>query len=310
ELTIMQREFLTALDHRLHVPESEYNAWIARLQTIVLDNNKGCYNITLGSPQMSEQCSSVDLQVVPSPMATQLHELPAMEMLTPPPAKRVRQAAASVSYPVYYVSGANNRVRSVVEPFGMPSHSVAALTPLYTPPAANVGFAHSEFTFNAPSSFSAVAQPSMFFQQQQQQQAQHPLFSAADLGYSASATVLPPVSIPAQQSSYPAIQRQQQQQFGVRAASSAGIYSGNNLGVGFFDNSSKASLSVPSVNSMSNTNLFAHFQQQQQQSVVPRTSTDAAAALAAQYPSLYFSASALGFVAGATSAFPIYTYGA
>ncbi|KAI7834728.1 hypothetical protein BX661DRAFT_139397, partial [Kickxella alabastrina] len=28
ELTIMQREFLTALDHRLHVPESEYNAWI------------------------------------------------------------------------------------------------------------------------------------------------------------------------------------------------------------------------------------------------------------------------------------------
>ncbi|KAI9504101.1 hypothetical protein BX070DRAFT_190463, partial [Coemansia spiralis] len=28
ELTIMQREFLLALDHRLHVPEPEYNAWM------------------------------------------------------------------------------------------------------------------------------------------------------------------------------------------------------------------------------------------------------------------------------------------
>ncbi|KAJ1656371.1 hypothetical protein GGF38_004590, partial [Coemansia sp. RSA 25] len=158
ELTIMQREFLVALEHRLHVPDHEYNAWITQLQTIVLGGSNASknYGISLVSPPASayasEMCSPVEyLQVVPSPSVVaphRYHELPAAELLPSPPAKRMRPAASQ-----YYSSGHGSRPMSrmcpTIEPLVIPARSVAVAPSMYTPPLSGaVGFTRSEFTFS------------------------------------------------------------------------------------------------------------------------------------------------------------------
>ncbi|KAJ2757553.1 hypothetical protein IWQ56_006231, partial [Coemansia nantahalensis] len=95
ELAIMQREFLVALDHRLHVGAADYCAWVGQLQAMVADG------AVAKGPVMSplafvpaEVHTPADVQVVPSPSAAlRVHELPAMELLPSPPAKRARYSA-------------------------------------------------------------------------------------------------------------------------------------------------------------------------------------------------------------------------
>ncbi|KAJ2707432.1 hypothetical protein FB645_000785 [Coemansia sp. IMI 203386] len=274
ELTIMQREFLMALDHRLHVPETEYNAWITQLQTIVLGGSKGIHGIMLASPKPADIPSPVDFQVVPSPVAQQYHEPPSMDMLITPPSKRMRPVAPATTFPAFFASANAHsqpaRLRPVLEPITIPSQSMSLLTP----PLTNPGFAQAEFTFQVPSvsttaattAVPVVAQPNMFFAQQQQ------------LG-------------------------------GVRAPTSAGIYNGNSGAfVGLFDNACGKASSVGS------NSFVPIFQQQHQFGVynagAAAAAAAAAAALATQYPSMYYNTPSFGFGSGAASTFPVYTYSA
>ncbi|KAJ2144139.1 hypothetical protein IW136_001449 [Coemansia sp. RSA 678] len=141
ELAIMQREFLVALDHRLHVADTEYNAWIARLQTIVV--GKGNSIQLTQSPQsafvpIEVHTPVVDFQVVPR--SPKDHEIPSMPS---PPAKRMRYAGS------YSADAAHVRVRP--EAISIPAYSIAQQPQLYTPPASAFGFARSgDFTFNVP----------------------------------------------------------------------------------------------------------------------------------------------------------------
>ncbi|KAJ1810277.1 hypothetical protein LPJ56_000016 [Coemansia sp. RSA 2599] len=305
ELTIMQREFLMALDHRLHVPETEYNAWITQLQTIVLGGSKGIHGIMLASPKHIDIPSPVELQVVPSPMASQYHEPPSMDMLPTPPAKRMRPVAPAATFPAF-VAPANAhsqqsvRLRPVLEPICIPSQPVSMLTP----PLTSTGFAQAEFTFQVPSVSAApgttlpiVARPSMVFAQQQPR----PVFSAPDLGYSvSSAAVLPAATT---------IAASQQHLGGVRAPASAGIYNGNcGAFVGLFD-SACGKASLPGANSFVPI-LHHQHQQQQQQHFGAYNAAAAAAALATQYPAMYYNTPSFGFGSGAASTFPVYTYSA
>ncbi|KAJ2535705.1 hypothetical protein EV175_006879, partial [Coemansia sp. RSA 1933] len=165
ELAIMQREFLVALDHRLHVPEPEFNSWINRLQTIVVGepSSPGKGNaFSLVAPQhhhtLAEMSSPSDFQVVPSPTSAAAlhHEISPMDLMPSPPAKRSRPSLPSIAYPKYYVSGSGSgslhaaRARTMIEPLSLSTHSVAAAPQMYTPPTDGVGFAYGDFTFKAP----------------------------------------------------------------------------------------------------------------------------------------------------------------
>ncbi|KAJ2663698.1 hypothetical protein IWW48_001179 [Coemansia sp. RSA 1200] len=189
ELIIMQREFLIALDHRLHVPEPEFNTWINRLQTIIvgepLNAEKGS-GFSLIAPQVStEAYSPSDFQVVPSPTQALHHEISPVDLMPSPPAKRTRPSLPSIACPKYYVPGSGSglhatRPRTMLDSINVPTYPASASSQMYTPPTDGVGFAYSEFTFKAPP-FSLVGYPppstgGMFFnaaiqQQQQQQQA-------------------------------------------------------------------------------------------------------------------------------------------
>ncbi|KAJ1720755.1 hypothetical protein LPJ53_004640 [Coemansia erecta] len=292
ELTIMQREFLMALEHRLHVPKTEYDAWLVQVQTIVLGGNQGFNGIVLPSPP-------VDFQVVPSPVATQFHEPPTFDMMLTPPSKRMRPSAiaSAVTYPAYYSSSSASqtptRARPVLEPISIPSQSLfVPPTQQYTPPMTSSGFAQSEFTFQVPAS-TGMAMPLPVASSQQQSMVfapQHALkaaYGAADIGYgvSSAGTVLPP-AIPVQHFAAPG------------PVSAGGAYAnGNGFVGGFYDKAQSAV--VPSVPS----NASAYVQQ------YPASNYAAvAAALATQYPSVYYGTP--GFFPGAASTFPIHTYGA
>ncbi|KAJ2853065.1 hypothetical protein J3B02_003303 [Coemansia erecta] len=279
ELTIMQREFLMALDHRLHVPKTEYSAWITQLQTIVLGGSKGMYGIILASPKPVSIQSPVDFQVVPSPAASQYHEPPSMDMLPTPPSKRMRQVAPAATFPAFIAPvNAHSqpaRLRPVLEPICIPSQSISMLTP----PLTSTGFAQAEFTFQVPSvsataaatTLPIVAQPNMIFAQQQQQSRSVFGVSAPDLGYSVSAAAVLPAATSIAAS---------QHLGGVRAPASAGIYNGNCGGafVGLFDNAcGKAS----SAGSNSNSFVPILHQQHQQHFGVYNAGAAAAAAAAA-----------------------------
>ncbi|KAJ1933815.1 hypothetical protein EC988_008998, partial [Linderina pennispora] len=121
ELTIMQREFLVALEHRLHVPETEYNAWITQLQTIVFAApNMTQYRMAISPPVQHKPLvipaistpsypstglysPTGDMQVVPSPTSAcsasstaLIHEMPC-QLPSPPPAKRMRMSVPAAA---------------------------------------------------------------------------------------------------------------------------------------------------------------------------------------------------------------------
>ncbi|KAJ2387555.1 hypothetical protein GGI23_006249 [Coemansia sp. RSA 2559] len=327
ELAIMQREFLVALDHRLHVPEAEFNAWINRLQTIVVGEpssaGKGNNAFSLVAPQqaLAEVSSPSDFQVVPSPASSLHHEILPMDFMPSPPAKRTRPSLPSIAYPKYYVPGSGSgslhavRARTMVEPLNLSTHSVAAAPQMYTPPTAGVGFANSEFTFKAPT-FSVSSYPSGPFYSTTPQQQQQPsiMYSASMMNQLAAAASIPsanmvtsafqPVSIPPTTAAPLAFGQSdrlsihgaalQQQHFGTNA---------NNYmrySAGFFD---RTNTNVPGNNANSGCHGFA----QQQPASMPA----AVAAFAAQYPFLYYNnaASSFGLGSARTHSFPIYTYG-
>ncbi|KAI9482210.1 hypothetical protein LPJ78_001121 [Coemansia sp. RSA 989] len=141
ELAIMQREFLLALDHRLHVPDSEYNAWITRLQKIVSSKDPSAKlntsPMSAFTPVEVHTPAATDFQVVPP--SPQDHAPP---VLPSPPAKRMRCA------PTYF-SNADTNTRMRPEALSIPSYP-AAQSQLYTPPSTAFGFAPGDFTFNVP----------------------------------------------------------------------------------------------------------------------------------------------------------------
>ncbi|KAJ1841250.1 hypothetical protein LPJ73_006174 [Coemansia sp. RSA 2703] len=302
ELTIMQREFLMALEHRLHVPGTEYTAWLAQVQTIVLGGNQGFNGIVVSSPPVVDMRSPVDIQVVPSPMATQFHEPPTLDMLPTPPSKRMRPSSieSTVSYPAYYASSSASqtpaRARPVLEPISIPTQSLI-MPPVqqYTPPLTSSGFAQGEFTFQMPVSTGTVMPLPVACTQQQPQNmffAQQPVksvYSAADIGYAVSSAgaVLPP-AIPVQHYNAP-----------VSVPASGAAYTSGNVNSfvgGFYEKAQSAV--VPSV--PSNANAYMHQHPASNYAAV-------AAALATQYPSFYYGTP--GFFSGATNTFPIHTYG-
>ncbi|KAJ2159810.1 hypothetical protein GGF46_002750 [Coemansia sp. RSA 552] len=131
ELAIMQRELLTALDHRLHVTEADYSAWIEKLQMIIV----GGTGIQMSQPPSP---AANEAQVVPSP---RFHDIPAYEQLPSPSAKRMRFAGKPQQL--------------AIDP--SPAVSASALQfvqqpQMYTPPssAGVVGFGPGDFTFTVP----------------------------------------------------------------------------------------------------------------------------------------------------------------
>ncbi|KAJ2708311.1 hypothetical protein H4R19_004816 [Coemansia spiralis] len=136
ELAIMQREFLVALDHRLHVGVADYRAWMSRLQSMVTDGAAKSHAMSPSAFVPAEMHTPADSQVVPSPPAAfRVHELPAADLLPSPSAKRARYAA---------------HMRPALEPIAVSAQPL--MQPLmYTPPAsAGVGFAPADFTFKVP----------------------------------------------------------------------------------------------------------------------------------------------------------------
>ncbi|KAJ1935047.1 hypothetical protein FBU59_005505 [Linderina macrospora] len=175
ELTIMQREFLVALEHRLHVPENEYNAWITQLQTIVFAApNMTQYRMVISPPVQHKPLvipavstpsypsanglySPVgDMQVVPSPTsvcsagsAALIHEMPCQ--LPSPPAKRMRMSVPAAAASGYRV--AVSAPRSVAVP---PAVSSVCVMP------------QGDFTFSVPAQMAGqtvLASQSMLFSQ-------------------------------------------------------------------------------------------------------------------------------------------------
>ncbi|KAJ2006718.1 hypothetical protein GGI04_000134 [Coemansia thaxteri] len=314
DLTIMQREFLVALEHRLHVPSQEYTAWITQLQTIVLggSNVSKHHGISLVSPALvpapvyvaaPELCSPAEFQVVPSPSVAQYHEIPAMELLPSPPAKRMRPASSQYYSTGFGARSQMSRVCSAVEPLTLATHSAATAPGLYTPPpSSGVGFARGEFTFSAPSVPVVAQNGGMYYGAPPQSAAvayhrympaatqSHPAVSSALLApgdrmslcgavHSASEVdqvigMVRSANAAQQQQHRTHIVHRQQQQYPAAPPSAS----------------------------------FVHYAQQHAQLAAPHSAAAAAAALASQYPSLYYGAPGFGFGQGAV-AFPIYTYG-
>ncbi|KAJ2368711.1 hypothetical protein H4S01_001439 [Coemansia sp. RSA 2610] len=152
ELAIMQREFLLALDHRLHVTDTEYNAWIARLQTIVVGKGQSIQlsasPLSAFTPVEVHTPVAADFQVVPP--SPQDHDIP---MLPSPPAKRMRYAAT------YPEAGPRPRPEAI----SIPPFAIAQQQQLYTPPSSAFGFAHGDFTFNVPAMSGLGQHAGVFF---------------------------------------------------------------------------------------------------------------------------------------------------
>ncbi|KAJ2063866.1 hypothetical protein GGH13_006236 [Coemansia sp. S155-1] len=332
ELTIMQREFLVALEHRLHVPYHEYNAWIVQLQTIVLggSNVSKNYGISLISPpatvyaSASEACSPAEyLQVVPSPPSAHhhYHELPIAELLPSPPAKRMRPAATQ-----YYSSGYGarpqlSRVCNTVEPLVIPARSVVVAPAMYTPPSSGVGFAQCDFTFTAPT-VPVVAQGSMYYSVPSQSQPSVPNTAAAYHSFVSAAGV---PSLPATQS-YPdvssalfssldrlpphgpvhnagEVDKVINMQMNTALSQPHSAQYQQHAAAGQFGGVCASTTSA-------GAGYLHYAQQQNSQMATPYSAAAAAAMLASQYPSLYYGAApGFGFGPGPAT-FPIYTYGA
>ncbi|KAI8326233.1 hypothetical protein GQ54DRAFT_315304 [Martensiomyces pterosporus] len=346
ELTIMQREFLVALDHRLHVPEAEYNAWITQLQSIILiadmgssgsGSDKQLYGamLPMGMPSPSYPSIEVrspvggvaaDFQVVPSPTTAQYHEIPQAELIPSPPAKRMRPSlpSSSATYPSYFVSHSGTSSRRNVGQIHVSaagSGGVALALPPYTPPSAGAAFTRGEFTFRLP------------FGPQQ-------MYTAASASVAAS---LPPAGMVAAASSSCAVAAARQHRPAVSSAFSQGdrlslcghhaadadgvigmpaisaAASGAHHHQHHLQHGHQAGSTVPGFSSggvfenrKASTVVVSSsgFMQQQQQPVPPAAA--AAAALATQYQPLYYNVPSFGYGAGAAAAasFPIYTYGA
>ncbi|KAJ2792983.1 hypothetical protein H4R20_006688 [Coemansia guatemalensis] len=289
ELIIMQREFLTALDHRLHVTGAEYNAWISKLQTIVLANSCTANAVAPSTPQMLSAFSPVDmrvpndadLQMVPSPTVPFARE-PLMAGLIPsPPAKRARYSAQSCQ-----------QTRLVPEQISMPVYS-GPLPQMYTPPSGSTDFSRGEFTFKVPVSSTYAPHNSGMVAYPQSTQA----FGAAQnylpsLMGLASGAILPaanPMSAAYGTTNHAceppvsaATIQQQHQHFGIQPL-----------------------MSGPGYTRIMNMNPS---QQAQQQPLFSTAAAAAASALASQYPALYYGAPGLCPTAG--GAMPIYNYGA
>lgn len=169
DLSIMQREFLMALDHRLHVSETDYNGWITRLQTIVLDDgrvDRPASAAIMSSPtaaitpsvsvsgnkrmiyqQQYQQtpaaviASSPDYQVVPSPSSalSQCHELPTSEYLLSPPAKRMRHSSLVSASTGSNYGVSSSSVRFPVAQQSQPLPIIASTSMAqYTPPMSSI----------------------------------------------------------------------------------------------------------------------------------------------------------------------------
>ncbi|PIA19395.1 hypothetical protein COEREDRAFT_79317 [Coemansia reversa NRRL 1564] len=285
ELIIMQREFLLALDHRLHVTDTEYNAWIGKLQTIVLANTSMANAVAPSTPQMLSAFSSVDmcvpndadLQMVPSPTVPFARE-PLMDGIIPsPPAKRVRYSAKPCQ-----------QTCPAPELISMPVYS-GALPQIYTPPSVSAGFTGGEFTFKVPASstFAPHSTGMITYPQSTQAFGTVPNYLTSLMAFTSSA--LPTVNpmsaaygttnqVCEPSVSAAAVHQQQQQHFAMQPLVSGPGFTG-----------------IMNINSS-----------QQQQ---PLFSTAAAAsALASQYPALYYGVPTLCPNVG--GAMPIYNYGA
>ncbi|KAJ2089584.1 hypothetical protein IW138_003326 [Coemansia sp. RSA 986] len=342
ELAIMQREFLVALDHRLHVPEPEFNAWINRLQTIVVGEPSAAGKgnaFSLVAPQVLADVSSSpsDFQVVPSPTSALHHEISPMDLMPSPPAKRTRPSLPSIAYPKYYVPGSGSgslhaaRARTMVESLNIPSNSVTAAPQMYTPPTDGVGFAYGDFTFKAPT-FSVPCYPSgLFYSTTPQQQQQQSMYSASMMNQLSAAASIPSVNMVSSAIASGACPAYQQVSIAPATAAPLAFNQGDRLAlhgtshhssafqqqhfgtnpsnsirynVGFFDKTAATAPSIPG----NNVNNGSHgFVQQQQQ---PASMSATVAAIAAQYPSLYYNAApSLGLGSAGAHSFPIYSYG-
>ncbi|KAJ2078257.1 hypothetical protein H4R24_004604 [Coemansia sp. RSA 988] len=287
ELIIMQREFLLALDHRLHVTDVEYNAWISKLQTIVLANSCSSSAVAPSTPQTMSAFSPVDmrvpndadLQVLPSPTVPFARE-PLMAGLIPsPPAKRARYSAQQCQ-----------QMHPAPELVPLPVYS-APLSQMYTPPSSSTGFSHGEFTFKVPASSAFAPHNSGMLAYQQSSQAfgtaQNYLPSLMAL---ASGTIMPAVN--PMSAAYGTVNR------ACEPSVSAATIQQQHYGM-------QSLVSGPGFTRIINSNPTQQTQQ------LPSFSTAAAAAasaLASQYPALYYGAS--GLYSNTGGAMPIYNYGA
>ncbi|KAJ2451491.1 hypothetical protein EV183_003569 [Coemansia sp. RSA 2336] len=272
ELAIMQREFLLALDHRLHVPDSEYNAWITRLQKIVSSKDPSAKlnasPMSAFTPVEVHTPAATDFQVVPP--SPQDHAPP---VLPSPPAKRMRCAPA-------YASNADSTMQMRPEALSIPSYP-AAQSQLYTPPSTAFGFAPGDFTFNVPAMPAFGHHNGMFFA--------HPhsagVAQTSQMYGAAGAPRFHPPSLATFSGGMPSASRS----FSMASAGYAG-----------------AQIHLPQ-QPMSALNGLAS-RSMQQPPALPSTAMAAASALAAHYPGMCYSAASLD--AGAGNPVPIYNYGA
>ncbi|KAJ2493933.1 hypothetical protein IWW37_000011 [Coemansia sp. RSA 2050] len=322
ELTIMQREFLSALEHRLHVPEHEFFAWKAKVSTILGAgfNASRNYGISLATPPASayasETCSPAEfLQVVPSPPAAihRYHEIPTAELLPSPPAKRMRHSATQ-----YYSSGYGarphmGRINNAVEPLVIPARSVAMAPVLYTPPSSSgVGFSQCDFTFTAPTV--PVAAPGGTYYGASSQP--HPSAPNTAAAYHC---FMPAAGVPSLSAT--------QSYSNVSSALFGAVHNTSEVDkvIGMSMNTaiphphsahyqqprSSGQLGDVCASVPAGARHLQYVQQQNSQMATPYSTTAAAAAiLASQCPSLYYGGvPSFGFGSGAAT-FPIYTYGA
>ncbi|KAJ2690152.1 hypothetical protein IWW39_000962 [Coemansia spiralis] len=324
DLTIMQREFLLALEHRLHVPDHEFFAWKAKVSTILgagfaaYRNNGISLPTPPASAYVSEACSPAEfLQVVPSPPAAihRYHEIPAAELLPSPPAKRMRHHSATQYYSSGYGARPHmSRINTAVEPLVIPARSVAMAPALYTPPSSSgVGFSQCDFTFTAPTV--PVAAPGSAYYGASSQP--HPSVPNTAAAYPCflSAAGMPSLSANSSYSNvssalFGAVHNTSEvdKVIGMSMNSAiphphSALYQQQQRSVGQFGD---VCASAPT-----GAGHLQYAQQQNPQMATPYSTTAAAAAiLASQCPSLYYGGIPIvGFGSGAAT-FPIYTYGA
>ncbi|KAJ1954769.1 hypothetical protein GGI12_005718 [Dipsacomyces acuminosporus] len=318
DLIVMQREFLAALDHRLHVTETEYNAWITQLQTIVLSSDMDSpvgsklhqHSAILfpqglssaSSSSSSPSFPSIDMrspvgteyQVVPSPSVPQYHEIPQAELLPSPPAKRMRPSLPSTAgHRDYYIAQSSSRS-------SRSSH-------YQQPASAAFGLARAEFSFRLPASSQALQSSSLVYAPQQNvfsssgrnNPAAVPVFTSSIFGAPAASCA---AAIAARQH-YPVAATSSS------STSSSAIYSHSSDRLLFrgvrHASDAEGVIGMPAAASASASAAHLHHNQhhQQQQQAV-------AAAFASHYQPLCYSVPSFGYTAGATAGFPIYSYGA
>ncbi|KAJ1734075.1 hypothetical protein LPJ61_001255 [Coemansia biformis] len=273
ELVIMQREFLNALEHRLHVSVNDYRTWVHQLHAMMTDDaGKGARSMALSmSPSAfapADVRTPADTQVVPSPTALHVHELPAAELLPSPPAKRMRYAQPAA------------HMCPALEPIAVPPRQLMQ-PQIYTPPSsAGAGFAHADFTFKAPAMAALPHSAAGAYFAHPHSAGVVPVFSAAQ-GYLATlAASMTPASAGPTVLAFP--QRQHSQ-------------------IGLFG------APPPLTTRYSAFAQSSGLGQQPPQADFGLTAS-VAAALASNYPAMCYRAPA--FAPGAAAALPIFNYGA